>query len=175
MSTRIANLLTLTLLLSLGSITSAQAEGLKIGVVNVAAIFERIPQREQVSRALEAEFGEEIAAIQSLEQELEETEAQLRRDESIMSREQFGQAVGRFQQRMEEGQRRSDALNERLRRRQGEERARLLDQLGEKIEQVAAARGLDMVLDASAIAWLRTGVEADISDDVIRLMREQAQ
>ncbi|MGS0724537.1 OmpH family outer membrane protein, partial [Shewanella sp. 30m-9] len=46
----------------------AQAE--KLAVVDMGEVFEQLPQREQISKSLKAEFGDRVAEVQKMQEEM---------------------------------------------------------------------------------------------------------
>lgn len=154
--------------LSLGMSATASAQENKIAVVDVGAIFQQLPQREEISQGLQREFRDRIERMQEAEQELNQLRERIQRDESIMSEEERNEAMAEFQQRAGEAQQRGEQLNEEMRRRQNEERDRLLRRIQEIIADIAAEEGYDLVLEANAIAYAADSY--DISEQVIEEM-----
>lgn len=154
--------------LSLGMSATASAQENKIAVVDVGAIFQQLPQREEISQGLEREFRDRIERMQEAEQELNQLRERIQRDESIMSEEERNEAMAEFQQRAGEAQQRGEQLNEEMRRRQNEERDRILRRIQEIIAEIAAEEGYDLVLEANSIAYAADSY--DISEQVIEEM-----
>jgi outer membrane protein len=154
--------------MSLAVSATASAESKKIAVVDVGAIFQQLPQREEISQSLQREFRDRIENMQEREQEIGEMRERIQRDEEIMSEEELNQAMLQFQQRVQEAQQRGEQLNEEMRRRQNEERDRILRRVYEVIQQVADDRGYDLVLEANAVAYARDA--DDISGRIVDAM-----
>ena len=57
----------------------------KIAVVDVASVFQQLPQREKVARQLESEFKSRASELQSLEKRIRDRMEKLQRDGSTMS------------------------------------------------------------------------------------------
>jgi outer membrane protein len=108
--------------------------------------------------------------MQELERELEQMQQRLQRDESIMSDQERQRAGREFQQKMAEAQQRGERLNQQMQRRHNEERDRLLQQMQGIIADIAEAEGLDVVLEASGIAYARD--KLDISRKVLERMTQ---
>lgn len=154
--------------LSLGMSATASAQENKIAVVDVGAIFQQLPQREEISQGLQREFRDRIERMQEREQELNQLRERIQRDESIMSEEERNQAMAEFQQRAGEAQQRGEELNEEMRRRQNEERDRILRRIQNIIADIAREEGYDLVLEANSIAYAADSY--DISEQVIEAM-----
>ncbi|MGX5914341.1 OmpH family outer membrane protein [Aliidiomarina sp. Khilg15.8] len=154
--------------LTLGMSATASAQENKIAVVDVGAIFQQLPQREEISQGLQREFRDRIERMQEAEQELNQLRERIQRDESIMSEDERNQAMAEFQQRAGEAQQRGEELNEEMRRRQNEERDRILRRIQSVIADIASEEGYDLVLEANAIAYAADSY--DISEQVIEAM-----
>ena len=50
--------------------TPMLAHAEKIAVVDMGEVFEQLPQREQISKALKAEFGDRVAEVQKMQEEM---------------------------------------------------------------------------------------------------------
>lgn len=154
--------------LSVGVSAAASAETHKIAVVDVGAIFQQLPQRDEISQNLQREFRERIERMQEREQQINQLRERIQRDEEIMSEQEYMEAMGEFQQRVQEAQQAGAQLDEEMRRRQNEERDRILRQMQEVIAGIAEADGYDVVLEASGIAYARESY--DISSRVLDAM-----
>jgi len=146
---------------------AAQAQQ-KIGVVDVMRIFQELPQREQISQKLQGEFQERFEDMQRIETRVEELRAKQQRDASIMSESERTQIERELETLAAEAQLKGKALNEDTRRRQNEERNRLLGQVQAVVEEVATEGNYDIVLQSNAVAFIKS--EADLSDEVIEKM-----
>ncbi|MBA3988097.1 OmpH family outer membrane protein [Aliidiomarina maris] len=153
--------------MSLGVSATAAAEA-KMAVVDVGAVFQQLPEREEISQNLQREFNDRIERMQRRETEIGQLRDRIQRDEEIMSEEEYTQAMMEFQQRVQEAQQSGQQLNEEMRRRQNEERDRVLRRMQEVIADIAEAEGYDVVLEASGIAYARDGF--DISSRVLEAM-----
>ncbi|RUO34673.1 molecular chaperone [Aliidiomarina soli] len=147
---------------------TASAQDAKFAVVDVGAVFQQLPEREQISQSLQREFSDRIENMQQREQEIGQLQERIQRDEEIMSEDEYNQAMMDFQQRVQEAQQAGQQLNEEMRRRQGEERDRVLRRMQEVIADIAEEEGYDVVLEANGIAYARDGF--DISSRVLDAM-----
>lgn len=153
--------------MSLAASTPASAQE-KIAVVDVGSIFQQLPEREEISQNLQREFSERVDRMQQHEEEIGQLRDRIQRDEEIMSEDEYNQSMMEFQQRVQEAQQAGQQLNEEMRRRQGEERDRVLRRMQEVIAEVAEAEGYDLVLEANGVAFARSSF--DISSRVLEAM-----
>lgn len=154
--------------LSFGVSNAANAQDTKIAVVDVGAVFQQLPDREEISQSLQREFSDRIERMQEREQNIGQMQERIQRDEEIMSEEEYTQAMMEFQQSVQEAQQAGQQLNEEMRRRQGEERDRVLRRMQQVIAEIAESEGYDVVLEANGIAYARDGY--DISSRVLDAM-----
>lgn len=130
--------------------TSVQA---KVGVVNVTEIFQKMPERDRVSKKLEAEFKGRITELQTMEKALQTSLQNLQSkgqsmkaadrtklEKDIMaSREQFATKAQAFEKDNE--------------RRQAEERNKILAKIQKAVEGIAKQEKYTVIVDANAIAF----------------------
>ncbi len=150
-------------LVLLGAPIAAQAE--KIAVVDMQAVFEQLPQREQVSKTLKTEFGDRVAAVQKMQEELRGMLETQQRDGALMSESQKTEMVRKMESMKSELQLKGKALDEDMRRRQGEEQNKLLVKVQQAINAIAEKESYDMVLQRGAVIYVNP--TADISSKVV--------
>ncbi|RUO65550.1 periplasmic chaperone for outer membrane proteins Skp [Pseudidiomarina planktonica] len=147
--------------------TAAQAQQ-RIGVVDVMRVFQELPQREQIAEQLQGEFQERFEEMRRIETRVNELRAKQQRDASIMSDAEKTQVDRELETLAAEAQLKGKALNEDTRRRQNEERNRLLMEVQQVIDKIAKDEGFDIVLQSNAVAYISDS--ADLSDEVIQAM-----
>ena len=147
--------------------TAAQAQH-RIGVVDVMRVFQELTQREQIAEQLQGEFQERFEEMRRIETRINELRAKQQRDASIMSDAEKTQVDRELETLAAEAQLKGKALNEDTRRRQNEERNRLLMQVQQVIDKIAKDEGFDIVLQSNAVAYISDS--ADLSDEVIQAM-----
>jgi outer membrane protein len=144
----------------------AQAE--KLAVVDMGEVFEQLPQREQISKSLKAEFGDRVAEVQKMQEEMRSLVEKQQRDGALMSDSQKTELVRKMESLKSEFQLKGKALDEDMRRRQGEEQNKLLVQVQKAINTIAGKEKYDMVLQRGAVIFVKP--EADISNKVVEAL-----
>ncbi|MCL1143343.1 OmpH family outer membrane protein [Shewanella gaetbuli] len=157
---------TLVTLAFLAAPMMAQAE--KIAVVDMGGVFEQLPQREQTSQALKAEFGDRVAEVQKMQDEMRGLVEKQQRDGALMSDAQKTELVRKMESLKSDFQLKGKALDEDMRRRQGEEQNKLLVQVQKAINAIAEKEGYDMVLQSGAVIYVKP--QADISAKVVEAL-----
>ena len=137
---------------------AAQAQQ-KIGVVDMMEVFQQLPQREQISEQLQNEFQDRFEEMRRQKQE---------RDASIMSASEKTQLERDLEETISQAQLKSKALQEDTRRRQNEERNKLLGKVQDAITAVAEDKDYDMVLESNAVTYMKA--DNDLSGAVVEKM-----
>jgi outer membrane protein len=131
-------------------------------------VFEQLPQREQISKSLKAEFGDRVAEVQKMQEEMRSLVEKQQRDGALMSDSQKTELVRKMESLKSEFQLKGKALDEDMRRRQGEEQNKLLVQVQKAINTIAGKEKYDMVLQRGAVIFVKP--EADISSKVVEAL-----
>ncbi len=148
--------------------TPMLAHAEKIAVVDMGEVFEQLPQREQISKALKAEFGDRVAEVQKMQEEMRSLVEKQQRDGALMSDTQKTELVRKMDSLKSEFQLKGKALDEDMRRRQGEEQNKLLVQVQKAINTIAGKENYDLVLQRGAVIFVKP--EADISGKVVEAL-----
>jgi len=133
----------------------------KIGVIDMATIFKNLPQREQVAQQLQAEFKERVESIQAIEKQMQALVEKQKRDGALMSNEQKTAMAREMESLQSDYQLKRKALEEDNRRRQGEERNKLLMQVQTAVNTIAETEKYDIIMQSNAVAFINK--EHDIS------------
>ena len=140
----------------------------KIAVVDMGEVFEQLPQREQISQSLKTEFGDRVADVQKMQEEMRTLVEKQQRDGALMSDTQKTELVRKMESLKSDFQLKGKALDEDMRRRQGEEQNKLLVKVQQAINTIAETESYDIVLQRGAVIYVKP--EADISDKVVQVL-----
>jgi outer membrane protein len=155
-------------LLLCGLAVGAQAEELKIGVVNYARLMQESPQAKAVQAALRSEFQGKQQELQTQQQTLKTKEAQLERDGPTMSPDQRTDA----ERKLRDGQRQlSEKVTEYqddFNARQNQELSKLQKVLVEQVQTYAQAQKFDLVI---ADGVIYTNPTLDITAPVLAALQ----
>ncbi|MCW2474894.1 MULTISPECIES: molecular chaperone Skp [unclassified Symbiopectobacterium] len=154
--------------LALAASASVQAAD-KIAVVNVASIFQQLPQRETVAKQLENEFKGRASELQKMENDLQTKMQKLQRDGSTMKASDRSKSENDLMAQREQFSNKAQAFEQDNRRRQMEERNKILSRIQDAIKSVASKDGYDIVIDANAVAYV--GNAKDITADVLKQVK----
>lgn len=156
--------------LGLALATSAVAQAAdKIAVVNVSSIFEQSPQRDVVAKQLENEFKGRATELQSMERDLQTKMQRLQRDGSTMKASERSSLEKSVMAQRETFSTKAQAFEQDNRRRQTEERNKILSRIQDAVKNVASKEGYDVVIDASTVAYATNA--KDITADVLKQVK----
>lgn len=147
--------------------TSALAQGVKLGVVNVALLLEKAPQAKKASEALEKEFSPQQTELKSLAAKLEKQQADYQKDRTVLSESQKVTKEREITMLTREIQRRRNDVQELLNLRRNEELAKLQNVVNEAIKSVGKKQNFDIIL-YEGIAY--TNEKIDITADVLEYL-----
>jgi outer membrane protein len=141
----------------------------KIAVVNVSSIFQQLPAREAVAKQLENEFKGRAGELQNMERSLQTKMQRLQRDGATMKASDRSKAEKDVMAQREQFSQKAQAFEQDNRRRQMEERNKILSRIQDAVKSVASKEGYDVVIDANAVAY--AGTSKDITADVLKQVK----
>lgn len=162
------SLLSLMLVFAAGG----HAEGVKLGVVNVALLLEKAPQAKSATAALEKEFSPQQTELKNLAAKLEQQQADYQKDRSAMSDAQKVSKEREIAMLTREIQRRRNDVQELLNLRRNEELAKLQTIVNEAIKAIGKKQGFDLIL-YEGIAY--TNSKIDITQDVLSHLQSTSE
>lgn len=154
--------------LALSTSTVSQAAD-KIAVVNVSSIFQQSPQRAVVAKQLENEFKSRTTELQSMERDLQTKMRRLQRDGSTMKASERSSLEKSVMAQRETFSTKAQAFEKDNRRRQTEERNKILSRIQDAVKSLATKEGYDVVIDANAVAYVSNA--KDITADVLKQVK----
>jgi outer membrane protein len=147
---------------------AAGAAELKIGYVDLAAVFARYERTKVSEAALEEQGKRKEAELEALHQGVE----RLRQNLELLNDEARDAKARELDEKVEELRQ----LRARSARELGRERDRmvkgLLGEIRATLEAYAKAQGLTLVLDARSLVYGETAY--DVTDEVIAMLNERA-
>jgi len=141
----------------------------KIAVVNVSSIFQQLPARETVAKQLESEFKGRAGELQNMERDLQTKMQKLQRDGSTMKASDRTKMEKDVMAQREQFSQKAQAFEQDNRRRQMEERNKILSRIQDAVKVIASKEGYDVVVDVNATAYFAAG--KDITADVLKQVK----
>ncbi|VFP82957.1 OmpH family outer membrane protein [Candidatus Erwinia haradaeae] len=146
----------------------AQASN-KIAVVNVVDIFQQLPEFVTVTQKLENEFRARTSTLQNMERDLQMQIQNLQRDRLTMKESEQLRVEKDVLKQREEFNTKARVFEQDNRRRQIEERNKILHKIQNAVQKVANLQGYDLVIDQSAVAYCTPS--KDITADVLKQVK----
>ncbi len=153
--------------LTIGLVGQAQAAQ-KIGVVDVQAIFQQLPQAAQIENTIRVEYKDKIEAINRMEKEIKYLLEKQQRESTTMSASQKDELTKKVMGLREQYAGQAKPLDNEIKQRMGEERNKLLSLIKQSIDEVAKKNNYDLILQNGAVAFVDQS--ADISEKVLTLV-----
>jgi outer membrane protein len=147
-----------------GIMLSASAMAQTIAVVDVQRVVGQLPQMATMQQQLTQEFAGPTEEIKKLESDIKFNMEKFQREAMTMSEEQQLELRTKIENMQKDFQAKAQPLQEQIRRRQNEERNKILALVKNAVDAVAAEENIDIVLQAQSVAFVKP--EKDISDKV---------
>lgn len=141
----------------------------KIAVVDVSSIFKQLPERETIAKELENEFKDRASELKNIEQILQTKIQRLQRDGATMKTNDRTQLEKSVKMQRDLLSREAQDFAQDDRRRQIEERNKILSRIQAAIKSVASKKGFDVVIDTNAVAYVIAS--KDITTDVLKQVK----
>lgn len=156
----------LVLLGSLMLLGNAAAKDQKIGVVDVQAIAEKLPQMKTIQQTVRDEFKEQIEAITKLQADAKYNYDKLQREGATLSTAQQDELKKTILGQQKELESKSKPLQQQIQRRNAEEQNKVLAKIQTAIDAVSKSGGYDVILHKGTVAFMVNEKKSDISDKV---------
>lgn len=153
------------LALTTGILFSVSAWAESIAVVDVQKVVSQLPQMAAMQQQLQQEFAGAAEEVEKLKSDIQFNMEKFQRESMTMSQEQQDKLRGEIEEMQKQFQAKAQPLQENIRRRQAEERNKIMAIVKQAVDQVAAEEKIDVVLQAQSVAFVTP--EKDISAQVV--------
>ena len=160
---KIISILSVSITLFCASFANAEV---KIGVVDVMSILQRMPQRESVAKALDSEFEARAKALQAEEKKAGEADARLKKDGLTLpssEKSKLNKTISEFENK-------AKAFSADYQKRQKEEFGKLLTKIQEAVKDIVETEKYDIILNAETT--LSASDVVNISDKVLEKVKK---
>lgn len=152
--------------------STASAQEIKIGVVNVPVLMDRAPQAKVAMDALQEEFAPRQREIVAKQKEYEELGAKVQRDAAVMGETERRNAENDLRNLQREVTRLQTEFREDLNLRRNEELGSLQRSLLDEVQTYAKSAGYDLVVGDGVLFASPT---VNITENVLRAMEANFQ
>ena len=150
----------------MGSSFAAQAET-KIAVINIAEVFQQLPQRDALQKTLKDEFEVRVQEVRGLESEMQRLYEKREKDGELLGQQEVTKITRQLETMQAEYKLKRKNLEEDQRRRGAEEQQKLMVKVQNAVVEVSKSEGYDLVLPLDATAY------AADSLDITKLVIQQ--
>ncbi len=146
----------------------ANAQNVRVGFVNFAALLDKAPQSEAASKQIQEDFAKRDRDLLAQQQELTTREENLRRNAAIMSAEERTRQQGELRRLERELRRTQEEFREDLNLRRSEDLSALQKMMAEVIREMAREENYDLIITDGVIF---AGANVDITDRVLERLQ----
>jgi len=151
---------------------TAQAQEVKIGVVNIPVLLEQAPQARVAMEALDEEFKPRQREIIARQTEFQERSEQVQRDLAVMGETERRNAEKELRDLQREVTRLQNEFREDLNLRRNEELQNLQRSLLKEVQDYAQSAGYDLIV-GDGVLFASSAV--NITENVLRAMEANFQ
>jgi len=151
---------------------SAEAQEVKIGVVNIPLLMEQAPQARVAMEALDEEFQPRQREIVARQTEFQELTEKVQRDLAVMGETERRNAEKDLRDLQREVTRLQNEFREDLNLRRNEELGNLQRSMLKEVQEFAEGAGYDLVV-GDGVLYASTAV--NITENVLRAMEANFQ
>lgn len=152
-------------LLSISKVVAAD----KIGIVDIQAIFQSLPQAIAIQQTITEEFKDETDSVKRLEADLKFNMEKHKRDSATMSAQEIKNLEALIMQQRENYAEKAQRLQQAMQARFSEERNILMASIKQAVDAVAIKGDYDLLLNASSAAFAKDA--KDVSQEVLNLLK----
>lgn len=142
----------------------------KIGIVDVQAIFQAMPQAAELQEIINNEFKVQIEEVQQLQRDVAFYTEQLQRESATMSEQQITELQQKIIGLRENYAAKGQPLQQNIQRRSTEERNKLLALIKQAIDKIAADQDFDIILNAGSASFATE--DLDVSAQVLEQVQK---
>jgi len=148
----------------LGFVSTASAEGVKVGYVNVAKIFEKSPQVEAAKKKINSEFKARESDLIAKQKRLKELEEKLKKDGASMSDSEKSRLRKDIISRRRKLNNDRGAFRDDLNLRKSEELNKIRKKILETVQEFARSEKYDLILTDGVVYYSK---KVDITDKIL--------
>ncbi|MGJ8693300.1 MAG: OmpH family outer membrane protein [Thalassotalea sp.] len=137
----------------------------KLGIVDIQAVMQQLPQTAKMVESLKEEFKDDGAEIAQMEKDIKYYQEKQKRDSALMTEKEQEELKTKVVELYKAYQEKGQALQKKSQARQNEETGKLLALVKQAIDNIAAKDKFDLILRAETITFAKP--ELDISGKVV--------
>lgn len=148
--------------------SSAFAQQVKIGYVNLQRAINEVEEGKTAKAKLKKDFEKKQAELDKLQNDLKKMKSDFESQTMMLSEDAKRKKAGEFQQKMMELQQTYMKLQSDLAQAEAKATKSIFDKMGKIIEQIAKEQKYDLVLERTESAVLYAREEMDLTNELIK-------
>lgn len=149
----------LLITLAAGLFTLQANAAQKIGVIDVQAVFQQLPQAAAIENAINGEFKDRIEEVQRLQTDIQYYMNKKQRESATLSDAQKKEIDDKIRELGTQYQEKAKPLDADLRRRKAEEQNRLVSMIKKSVDSIGKKEKYDLILQSSAVVYLENDAD----------------
>ncbi|AWB68143.1 hypothetical protein C2869_17725 [Saccharobesus litoralis] len=125
----------------------------KIGIVDVQAVFQQLPQAAAIQNTIESEFKDRVEEVRRMEQDIKYYMDKQKREAATMSEAEKQENAKKVLSLRDDFTKKAQGLDQEMRRRSAEERNKLLVLIKQNIDAIAAEGKYDLILRKESVPF----------------------
>ena len=150
------------------AVSSAQAQALKAGYADPEIIITYMPEYNQVQNQMAIEYRTSQEALQAMAADFQDRVEKYQKQQPLLTAERQAEREAELGQLQSEIQDAAARKDEELNQRQEDLMAPLLDKVQAAIDEIAKAKGLDIVIRSPALLYVNPDRVININIDIAK-------
>lgn len=146
----------------------AFADNMKIGVLNMQELLQKMPQMKQINDSMKKQFGDREAQIVSAQNDLKKAADDFRKNNAVMSDKDKQAVEQKLVKQEQDLQQMQAAFQKDYVATQNKQIASLLDQIKAVVKNVAAKDKYNLILINAGVAYADDNI--DVTNEVLSQM-----
>ncbi len=158
----------------LGSVSIAQADAMKIGIVDYLKVYQEAPQGADSVEGLKAALGPKVEGLQKQQKALEVKIETFRKNSATMTKKDMEEKQKTFTEDQQKFQQQVMAVRQdEMKKEQGLAES-FQASLSTAIKKVGEKEGYSLILNAQAVPYTKFDANTiDATDEVVKLMKTE--
>ncbi len=166
-------LMSAVLLAGLGMASTASAEDLKIGYVDLRRALDNTEKGQQAKQKLQQEIRSKQKKLNKKKQKIKELKKELQSQSMALSQKAKRKKQKQLRKRMARLQRMYMKLQRKLTKKEASKTKELFDEMRGVVEKIAEEKGYDLVLEKGETTVLYGEDAIDLTDELIERYKEK--
>lgn len=149
--------------------TTADAQDVKIGLIDFGRLMSESPQAIAIQEAHREEFAPRVRDLNAMQTELQEKQKQIQRDLEVMGPEERRNSEQQLRKEERDLTRKGEELNEDLNLRRNEALGKLQRVLISEAQGFARNEGFDLVVSSEGVIYVSPVI--DITEQVLERLK----